>query len=206
MGKSLGNFINLEQFFTGKHEKLEKAFDPMTIRFFILQAHYRSTLDFGNDALKAAEKGLTKLSDAVKTLNSLSPSNKSSFDVRELEKKCFDALNDDFNTPILIAHLFEGVKQINLAKNNKAEFKQEDLEILKSIFKVFANNVLGLTTKQENSSNDFTNEIMEIILKLRNHVKTNKDFVTADLIRDELDKVGIQIKDTREGSSWESKS
>ena len=143
----------------------------MTIRFFILQAHYRSTLDFGNDALKAAEKGLTKLSDAVKTLNSLSPSNKSSFDVRELEKKCFDALNDDFNTPILIAHLFEGVKQINLAKNNKAEFKHEDLEILKSIFKVFANNVLGLTTKQENSSNDFTNEIMEVILRLRNHVK-----------------------------------
>ena len=205
MGKSLGNFINLEQFFTGEHEKLEKAFDPMTIRFFILQAHYRSTLDFGNDALKAAEKGLTKLSDAVKTLNSLSPSNKSSFDVRELEKKCFDALNDDFNTPILIAHLFEGVKQINLAKNNKAEFKHEDLEILKSIFNVFANNVLGLATKQEDSSNDFTNEIMEVILRLRNHVKTNKDFVTADLIRDELDKVGIQIKDSREGSSWESK-
>ena len=205
MGKSLGNFINLEQFFTGEHEKLEKAFDPMTIRFFILQAHYRSTLDFGNDALKAAEKGLAKLSDAVETLNSLTPSNKSSFDVRKLEKKCFDALNDDFNTPILIAHLFEAVKQINLAKKNKAEFKQEDLEILKLIFKVFANNVLGLTTKQESSSNDFTNEIMEIILKLRNHVKTNKDFVTADLIRDELDKVGIQIKDSREGSSWESK-
>ena len=205
MGKSLGNFINLEQFFTGEHEKLEKAFDPMTIRFFILQAHYRSTLDFGNDALKAAEKGLAKLSDAVVTLNSLTPSKKSSFDVRKLEKKCFDALNDDFNTPILIAHLFEGVKQINLAKNNKAEFKQEDLEILKSIFKVFANNVLGLITQQANSSNDFTNEIMEVILRLRNHVKTNKDFVTADLIRDELDKVGIQIKDSREGSSWESK-
>ena len=105
----------------------------------------------------------------------------------------------------LVSDLSKPEENERQRKNNNAEFKQEDLEILKSIFKVFANNVLGLTTKQESSSNDFTDEIMEIILKLRNHVKTNKDFVTADLIRDELDKVGIQIKDTREGSSWESK-
>ena len=120
MGKSLGNFINLEQFFTGEHEKLKKEFSPMTIRFFILQAHYRSTLDFGNDALKAAEKGLSKLNEALKTLESVEASEKSSFDVKELQKKYHQALNDDFNTPILIAHLFEGVKWINLIKSKKA--------------------------------------------------------------------------------------
>ena len=114
MGKSLGNFINLEEFFSGKHAKLDKAFSPMTIRFFILQAHYRSTLDFGNDALKAAEKGLAKLMDAVEALSEIQAKDKSTFDVQELEKKCYDAINDDFNTPILIAHLFEGVKLINL--------------------------------------------------------------------------------------------
>ena len=101
MGKSLGNFINLEQFFTGEHEKLEKEFSPMTIRFFILQAHYRSTLDFGNDALKAAEKGLSKLNEALETLESVEASEKSSFDVKELQKKCHQALNDDFNTQML---------------------------------------------------------------------------------------------------------
>ena len=127
MGKSLGNFINLEEFFSGKHAKLDKAFSPMTIRFFILQAHYRSTLDFGNNALKAAEKGLAKLMDAIEALSELQAKDKSTFDVQELEKKCYDAINDDFNTPILIAHLFEGVKLINLLKSNKASLNNNDL-------------------------------------------------------------------------------
>ena len=205
MGKSLGNFINLEEFFSGKHAKLDKAFSPMTIRFFILQAHYRSTLDFGNDALKAAEKGLAKLMDAVEALSEIQAKDKSTFDVEELEKKCYDAINDDFNTPILIAHLFEAVKLINLIKANKASLNNNDLILLKSIFDVFANEVLGLKKENHQKSNDFTNEIMDVILKLRKHAKINKDFITADLIRDELDGLGIQINDSRDGSSWQIK-
>ena len=205
MGKSLGNFINLEEFFSGKHAKLDKAFSPMTIRFFILQAHYRSTLDFGNDALKAAEKGLAKLMDAIEALSELQAKDKSTFDVQELEKKCYDAINDDFNTPILIAHLFEGVKLINLVKSNKASLNNNDLILLKSIFDIFANEVLGLKKESQQKSDDFTNEIMDVILKLRKHAKINKDFITADLIRDELDGLGIQINDSRDGSSWQIK-
>ena len=205
MGKSLGNFINLEEFFSGKHAKLDKAFSPMTIRFFILQAHYRSTLDFGNDALKAAEKGLAKLMDAVEALSEIQAKDKSTFDVQELEKKCYGAINDDFNTPILIAHLFEEVKLINLIKANKASLNNNDLILLKSIFEVFANEVLGLKKENHQKSNDFTNEIMDVILKLRKHAKINKDFITADLIRDELDGLGIQINDSRDGSSWQIK-
>ena len=205
MGKSLGNFINLEEFFSGDHKKIDKAFSPMTIRFFILQAHYRSTLDFGNDALRAAEKGLGKLMDAIDTLETLQANENSSFDVQSLEKKCFDAINDDFNTPILIAHLFEGVKLINLAKNNKASLSEQDLILLKSIFDVFANEILGLKREKEASSNDFSNDIMDVVLKLRKHAKDNKDFTTADLIRNELDRLGIQIKDSRDGSSWQIK-
>ena len=205
MGKSLGNFINLEEFFSGKHAKLDKAFSPMTIRFFILQAHYRSTLDFGNDALKAAEKGLAKLMDAIEALSELQAKDKSTFDVQELEKKCYNAINDDFNTPILIAHLFEAVKLINLIKANKASLNNNDLILLKSIFDVFANEVLGLKKENHQKSNDFTNEIMDVILKLRKHAKINKDFITADLIRDELDGLGIQINDSRDGSSWQIK-
>jgi cysteinyl-tRNA synthetase len=205
MGKSLGNFINLEEFFSGKHAKLDKAFSPMTIRFFILQAHYRSTLDFGNDALKAAEKGLAKLMDAVEALSEIQAKDKSTFDVEELEKKCYDAINDDFNTPILIAHLFEAVKLINLIKANKASLNNNDLILLKSIFDVFANEVLGLKKESQQKSDDFTNEIMDVILKLRKHAKINKDFITADLIRDELDGLGIQINDSRDGSSWQIK-
>jgi len=201
MGKSLGNFINLEEFFTGNHKKLNKAYSPMTIRFFILQAHYRSTLDFGNDALQAAEKGCAKLMEAVTTLNQLGPVAKSSFSVAEIEQKCLDAINDDFNTPILLANLFEGVKIINSIKDGNATINNSDLKKLKSIYQDFVIDILGLNIVEEDN-NDLTDDIMDIILLLRKHAKENKDFSTADLIRDELDKKGIQIKDTREGSSW----
>ena len=203
MGKSLGNFINLDEFFNGEHTKLDKAFSPMTIRFFILQAHYRSTLDFGNEALKAAEKGLKKLMEATKIMSSLTAAKESTFDVKSFEKKCFEALNDDFNTPILIAHLFEAVKQINLIKNKKESLNKNDLDLLKSIFTTFTEDILGLKIEEEDNANDMTKDVMEIILKLRKHAKTNQDFTTADLIRKELDSAGIKIKDTREGTLWE---
>jgi len=205
MGKSLGNFINLEEFFTGDHPKLERAYTPMTIRFFILQAQYRSTVDFGNKALQAAEKGFTKLMNAMETLQTLSPADSSTYDVNELEKNCYTAMDDDFNTPILIAHLFDGVRIINSIKDGKESLKAEDLKKLKTIFSAFVTDILGLISPKESGGNDLTNEVMELVLQLRGNAKKSKDFGTADLIRDELDKVGIQIKDGREGSSWEVK-
>ena len=201
MGKSLGNFMNLEDFFSGNHEKLSKAYSPMTIRFFILQAHYRSTLDFGDDALQAAEKGMYKLIEAIHTLEKLEVSENSSFEPDKLEKKCYSAMNDDFNTPILIAHLFDGVKVINSVKDGNASLNSVDLAKMKSIFQNFAVEVLGLQLLKDNNNN-LTNEVMDLILQLRKNAKTNKDFNTADLIRDELEKKGIEIKDGRQGSSW----
>ena len=205
MGKSLGNFINLEEFFTGDHSKLERAYSPMTIRFFILQAHYRSTIDFSNEALKAAEKGFTKLMNAMETLEDLKDSKRSTYDVKKLEENFYAAMDDDFNTPILIAHLFEGVRVINSAKDGKESLNHSDLEQLKDLYKTFVTDILGLVSIKEISKNNLTNELMELILKLRGHAKKNKDFNTADFIREELNKSGIQIKDSREATSWEVK-
>ena len=203
MGKSLGNFINLEEFFNGTHPKLERSYTPMTIRFFILQAHYRSTVDFSNEALKAAEKGFNKLMNAMQTLGKLSADNTSTYDVNALEKKCYTAMDDDFNTPILIAHLFDSVKIINSVKDGKESLDLTSLEKLKSIFNIFVTDILGLMSPKENNRNDLTNEVMELVLQLRGNAKKSKDFEIADFIRDELDKLGIQIKDSRGGSSWD---
>tara|TARA_B110000003_G_scaffold263012_1_gene286241 strand:- start:2059 stop:3525 length:1467 start_codon:yes stop_codon:yes gene_type:complete len=205
MGKSLGNFINLEEFFNGAHEKLERAYTPMTIRFFILQAHYRSTVDFSNEALQAAEKGFNKLMNALETLQTLSATDTSTYDVKKLEENCYMAMDDDFNTPILIAHLFDGVRIINSVKDGKESLNLTDLEKLKSIFNIFVTDILGLISAKESRGNDLTSEVMELVLQLRGNAKKSKDFGTADLIRDELNKAGIQIKDSREGTSWEVK-
>ena len=206
MGKSLGNFINLEEFFTGNHAKLDRAYTPMTIRFFILQAHYRSTVDFSNTALKAAEKGFSKLMNALETLGKLSASENSTYNVNELEEKCYAAMDDDFNTPILIAHLFDGVRIINSVKDGKEGLNIIDLEKMKSVFNTFVTDILGFVSDKESSGNDLTKEIMELVLKLRENAKTNKDFDSADLIREELNKLNIQVKDSRDGSSWEVKN
>jgi cysteinyl-tRNA synthetase len=203
MGKSLGNFINLEEFFTGSHTKLERSYTPMCIRFFILQAHYRSTVDFSNEALQAAEKGFTKLMNAMETLVKLSSSENSTFDVNELEQKCYAAMDDDFNTPILIAHLFDGVRIINSVKDGKESLNATDLEKMKYLFTTFVTDILGFISAKESSENDLTNGVMELVLKLRENAKANKDFDSADLIREELSKLNIQVKDGREGSSWE---
>jgi cysteinyl-tRNA synthetase len=205
MGKSLGNFINLEEFFNGTHAKLDRAYSPMTIRFFILQAQYRSTVDFGNEALQAAEKGFTKLMNAMGTLENLKHSDHSTYDINELEKNCYDAMDDDFNTPILIAHLFDGVRIINSVKDGKESLTASDLSKMQKLFSDFVTDILGLISAKESGENDLTDEVMELVLKLRGNAKKNKDFSTADLIRDELEKAGIQIKDSREGSSWEIK-
>jgi len=202
MGKSLGNFITLEEFFTGNHSKLEKSYSPMTIRFFILQAHYRSTIDFGNEALQAAEKGVLKLMSAMETLQTLAPSKSSTYNVNELTNKCYSAMDDDFNTPILIAHLFDGVRIINSVKDGKESLSSNDLEKLKILFNTFVTDILGLIPAKENTDNDLTSEVMTLVLKLRENAKSNKDFATADLIREELNKLNIQVNDSRDGSSW----
>ncbi len=203
MGKSLNNFITLYQFFSGNHDSLDKAYSPMAIRFFILQAHYGSTIDFSNDALYAAEKGLKKLMTAISTLNKLKSSDNSSVDVKSLQEKCYAALNDDFNSPIVISHLFDGVKMINSIKDGKNTISEEDLILLKKVFNDFAFEILGLQEEKSAGNDDLINKLMESILSIRKNAKEQKDYATADKIRDELNKINIIIKDTKDGASWE---
>ena len=208
MGKSLGNFITLEQMFSGEHEKLEQAYSPMTIRFFIMQAHYRSTLDFSNEALQAAQKGMERLLEGYANLDKLEASENSSFDVKALSDKCYKAIGDDINTPILIAHLFEAVKNINSMLAGKASLTAEDLETLKALMQAMVIDILGLSLDSNNSSenNDgLLSETIKLLLNLRIDAKANKDWATADKIRNELQAIGVVVKDTKDGFEWEIK-
>jgi len=207
MGKSLGNFITLDELFNGNHKRLEKAYSPMTIRFFILQAHYRSTLDFSNDALQASEKGLNRLFAAITTLNKLKTSDKSSLDIQALKQKCFDALDDDLNTPIVFAHLFDGVKFINSVASGTESITASDLAGLKQLYQDFIFDIAGLKDESDNLSGNENklDEVMDILLNTRLEAKKNKDFITSDKIRDQLIEAGIIIKDTKDGFEWELK-
>lgn len=202
MGKSLGNFINLDDFFSGNHSLLEQPYSPMTIRFFILQAHYRSTLDFSNEGLKAAEKGLSKLFNAFEVLQKIKTSDRSTSDIPALRKACYDALSDDINTAICIAHLFEAVRIINSVFAGTETISANDLDLLKQTYKEFVFDILGL--KQEESDNGAdTDKLMKFILDLRTDAKLKKDFSTSDKIRDELASLGFRIKDEKDGSvTW----
>jgi len=205
MGKSLGNFITLEEFFTGTHESLEKAYSPMTIRFFILQAHYRSTLDFSNDALQAAEKGLKRLQEAKKILQTLVPFGGDSIavvEISELSKNCQSAMNDDFSSPLVIANLFEAVRIINSAKDGKTQLSERDIEALKTLFDVYYTQILGLTDETDNSSSELVDGLMQMILDIRQQAKINKDYATSDRIRDALTALNITVKDGKDGASW----
>lgn len=202
MAKSLGNFITLEQFVDGSHELLEKAYNPMTIRFFILQAHYRSTLDFSNEALQAAEKGMNKLMEALKNLDKIQPGKSSTFNVDEITSKCYNAMNDDLNTAVLISQLFEATRLVNLMKENKEELVAEDLEKMKKVMNGFSLDVLGLSKQEENTSMDVTPTLVEMLLNIRIQAKKNKDFTTADKIRDDISRLGISVKDTKDGFEW----
>ena len=208
MGKSLGNFITLREFFSGEHKSLEKAYSPMTIRFFILQAHYRSTLDFGNEALIAAEKGLKRLLQAMDTLKRLNPSEKSSVDISGLEENCYTALNDDFNSPVAIAHLFDAVRIINTANDGKDTINSEDLEALKRVFRNFVVDIFGLKSEEASEGKETENllqGIMKLLLEIRQQAKNQKDFTTSDKIRDQLASLKIAVKDSKEGATWELK-
>lgn len=207
MGKSLGNFITLQEFFGGEHKALDKAYDPMTIRFFILQAHYRSTLDFSNEALQAAEKGLRRLLHAMDALKSITPAKTSSVDVGRLETACHEAMCDDFNAPIAIAHLFDAARTINSVKDGKAQLSSDDLELLKRTFKLFVTDVLGLrneTTETRHDAYQVVDGLMQLLLDIRQEARKQKDWSTSDKIRDALKNLNIVVKDGKEGSSWES--
>ena len=202
MGKSLNNFITLNEFFSGDHEFLKQAYSPMTIRFFILQAHYRSPLDFSNEALQAADKGLKRLFSAIDVLEKLTPSSESTVDIKALQQKCYESMNDDFNSPILIAHLFDGVKIINSVHDNKETISKDDLELLKNTYNDFVFNILGLIVESTAGQNDLSEELMNSIIAIRQKAKENKDYATSDMIRDELKKLNITVKDTKDGAVW----
>jgi cysteinyl-tRNA synthetase len=203
MGKSLGNFITLDEFFTGSHPMLTQAYTPMTIRFFILQAHYRSTVDFSNEALIASEKGLERLMEGYARLQKLTPSSTTDVDIKGLKAKCEEALLDDLNTPIVISHLFEAVKNINSAADGKAHINAEDLQELKDIFKLFVEDLLGLQAEESGgSSNDAYKKAIDLLLNIRMEAKANKDWATSDKIRNQLTEYGFQVKDTKDGFEW----
>lgn len=206
MGKSLGNFITLDEFFQGSHHLLTQAYSPMTIRFFILQAHYRSTVDFSNEALQASEKGLQRLMEAVETLEKITPSSETSkeIDIKGLSAKCYEAMNDDLNTPIVIAQLFEGARIANTIIAGNATISVEDLKLMKEMFHLFCFDIMGL--KEEKGSSDGREaaygKVVDMLLEQRMKAKANKDWATSDEIRNTLTDLGFEIKDTKDGFEW----
>lgn len=203
MGKSLGNFITLDEFFTGNHPLLSQPFAPMTIRFFILQAHYRSTVDFSSEALVASEKGLARLMEAYTRLQKLTPSATSTVETVGLRDKCEAAMCDDLNTPIVISHLFDAAKAINTIHDGKGTISEADLTELKDVFKVFVEDVLGLQTEEAaGESNEAYKKAIDLLLQMRLEAKQNKDWATSDKIRNELTALGFAVKDTKDGFEW----
>ncbi|NMC40130.1 MAG: class I tRNA ligase family protein, partial [Bacteroidales bacterium] len=202
MGKSLGNFITLDEIFSGSHPQLERAYSPMNIRFFILQAHYRSTLDFSNEALQAAEKGYKRLMEALNTLQNLVPAEVSTFDVKKIRNDCFEAMNDDFNTPVVIAHLFEGVRAINSVKAGSERLTADDLQLLRDTFRTFIFDILGLLDEKSGDNSELTEHLVRLLIEIRLEARARKDWATSDRIRDRLKEIGIQLKDGKEGTEW----
>ena len=202
MGKSLGNFITLEEFFTGSHKLLDSAYSPMTIRFFILQAHYRSTVDFSNEALIASQKGLSRLTEAYDRLKKITPSATTSVETKDWATMCREAMNDDLNTPIVISHLFDAAKAINTVYDTKATISQTDLDSLKELFDTYID-ILGLQTEQSSSKYlDSYKKAVDLLLSLRLEAKQSKNWALSDRIRDELASYGFVVKDTKEGFEW----
>ena len=203
MAKSTGNNLLPDEIFSGENDILSKAFSPTVVRFFMMQAHYTSILDLSNDALLASEKGYNRLMEALDTVSGLQSSDKSDFDVVAWKQSCYDAMNDDFNSPILIAQLFEAVKHINLIKEARETITENDLDILKETLNVFVFQILGLEKKQEQGQgSEVFSGVIELLISLRNDARLNKDFATSDKIRDQLLELGVQLKDGKEGTSF----
>ena len=209
MGKSLGNFITLEQFFTGNHASLTQAYTPMTIRFFILSAHYRGTVDFSNEALEAAQKGYERLMNAFDDLDRVPVSSHCDAEtdkfVKAFRQRCYDAMNDDLQTPLVISYLFEACHLINTLLDHKAEICADCLKELGDAMKLFAFDLLGL--KNEKGDNNVAREeaygkVVDMVLDLRAKAKADKDWTTSDKIRDALAAAGFEVKDTKDGVTW----
>ena len=205
MGKSLGNFITLEELFNGTHKMLEQPYTPMTIRFFVLQAHYRSTLDFSNEALQAAEKGLDRLMKGVETLSKIKPATTSSVNVKELEERCAAAMADDLNSPMVISSLFDWVRIINQIAEGQQSISAEDLEQLKQTVNRYVFDILGLKNEKAagQGGKDMISPLVTMLLDMRMEAKANKDWATSDKIRNELTAIGIRVKDRKDGYDWE---
>jgi cysteinyl-tRNA synthetase len=205
MAKSTGNFILPNDFFTGDSKHLSKSFSAGCVRFFILQAHYRSVLDFSNEALLASEKGYNKLMESIRILETLIPSsNTSDFNVESWKENCYNAMNDDFNSPILIAEVFSMVKFINQVNDGSSTVNKKDLKIIINTVNIFVNEILGLQNVNEdaNQYKEKLEETLELLIKMRSEARANKDFELSDKIRIELDKIGIQLKDSNLGTTF----
>ena len=207
MGKSLGNFITLFEFFTGEHEKLDQAYSPMTIRFFILQAQYRSTVDFGNEALQASKKGLDRLMETIANLERIEPTANGSITldyVKELEAKCYEAMDDDLNTPIVISHLFDACRVVNQLIDKKQTITPDALAKLKEVFRTFSFDILGLKAESDGNAarEESFGKAIDLLLEVRAKAKAAKDWSTSDQIRDELAAYGFEVKDTKDGATW----
>ncbi len=203
MGKSLGNFITFEQLTTGNHPLLAQAYSPMTIRFFILQAQYRSTLDFSNEALQAAEKGYERLMKAMKTLSKLKASEKSSVDISDIEPRCKAAMDDDLNSPIVISVLFDAVRLINQIYDGQQTISAADLDELRRVMHLYVFDILGLRDDLAGDNNRLLGQLIDTVLDIRMQAKQAKDWATSDRIRDSLTALGIKVKDRKDGSDWE---
>jgi cysteinyl-tRNA synthetase len=204
MAKSLGNGILVHELFSGDNPLLNKSYSPMTLRFFVLQAHYRGTLDFSNQALESSEKGLERLLISLKTFNKIKAGVQSDFDVEAWKNKCFDTLNDDMNTPMLIAQLFEGVKQLNLLSSGKIQLTETDLTELKKYFQLFILDILGLKHEETNSEKEdvMADKLIRLLIDMRLEARNSKNFALSDEIRDKLAGMGVTIKDTKDGAEY----
>ncbi|MBL0315421.1 MAG: cysteine--tRNA ligase [Flavobacteriales bacterium] len=202
MAKSEGNGFTPEELITGNHKLLERGYTPMTVRFFFLMGHYASTLDFSNEALQAAERGYKRMTAAIQTLKQVTPSEKSDFDASKLREACYAAMNDDFNTPVLISELFEAVRVINSAKEGSIKLSAEQIEALTQIFQDFFYAVMGMKDEEGSGTSELTESLMQMIIGMRADAKANKDYATSDKLRDALAKIHVQIKDTKEGATW----
>lgn len=211
MAKSLGNFITVDEFITGKHLLLEKPYSPMTMRFFMLQAHYRSTLDFSNEALQAAEKGLERLMEGYLFFMSVAPSESNNTvsiqEIEQLKQKCYQAIEDDFNTPVLIAHLYAGLEFRTALTHHNKTIDINALSALQNLYRTFLIDILGIKLEEKTSTahTELLHQLIEEILNLRYEVRLQKNFAKSDEIRDRLLELGIEVKDTKEGSSWKWK-
>ena len=207
MGKSLGNFITLDEFFSGNHKLLQQPYSPMTIRFFILQAHYRSSVDFSNEALQASEKALQRMLEGWDNLSKIEPAEVSTVDVKTIRERCYEAMNDDLSTPIVISHLFEAVKIINTVLAGGATLSVEDSAHLKETFRIFLFDIMGIREEAGGSEEgtEAYHKAVDLLLDVRKEAKARKDWTTSDYIRDRLSEIGFEIKDTKEGVEWKLK-